>query len=124
MIENFKEKWLVYLIMLIGNVLLLISMGCPSKVTSLIDSTKRVTRAELQIELDHFIASAGIKLDQLDKQDELRDIVLKNAFIMVETGTFNPLAIATALFALYGAGNAVNQTKNAVKKKINHKNGV
>jgi len=123
MIEKIKEKWLLYLIFALGNAAIFFAMGCPSKVISLTDGTKRVTRAELQIELDHFIASAQMKLGQLDKQDELRDLVLKNAFIMVETGTFNPIALTTALFALYGIGNAANQTKNGIKKIKKKTNG-
>lgn len=116
-LQQIKDKWPLYIIMLLANVLLLFCASCPPKTQSLFETTKRVTRAELQLELDTLIATAQIRRADLDQQQAIRDIILKNALIMVETGTFNPFGIATALFAFYGIGNLANKTKNSIKKK-------
>ena len=123
-IQDLKEKWPLYLSMIIVNALILFAIGCPAKTKSLTTPGKKVTRPELQLEFDTFIMTADIRMADLDQQDKIRNIVLKNALIMIETGTFNPLGIATALFAFYGIGNAGAKTVSAIKKVKNGKNTV
>lgn len=91
-------------------------LSCPPTTQSLLEPAKKVTRAELQLELDTLIATAQIRKADLDQQEAIRNIILKNALVMVETGTFSPLGIATALFAFYGIGSAATKTKDAIKK--------
>lgn len=116
-IQKLKDKWPLYAVMIGANALMLFCTACPSKTTSLITPGKKVTRPELQIELDSIIATAEFRVTDLDKQDAFRNIIMKNALIMVETGTFNPIGIATGLFAAYGIGNAASKVKKSVKKK-------
>lgn len=116
-IQRLKDKWPLYVAMLVVSVLLLFCMSCPPTTKSLLVNGKKVTRPELQLELDTIIATAQVRKADLDQQQAIRDIILKNALIMVEAGAFNPLGMATALFAFYGIGNAANQARNAVKKK-------
>lgn len=102
--------------MLIAIMLMLFCSACPSKTESLITPGRKVTRPELQIELNSIIATAEFRSADLDQQDAFRNIVMKNALIMIETGGLNPVGIATGLFACYGLGNIANKTKNAIKK--------
>lgn len=91
--------------------------GCPSKVPSLLDSQKRITRPELQVELDTIIATAEFRLADLDRQDQFRDIIFKNALLMVEGGTLNPLGIITMFAGLYGVTRGGSDIIKKVKKK-------
>lgn len=91
-------------------------IGCEPKVNSLLDPTKKVTGAELEIELKTVMAIAKMRHDDLAKQIQLRNLILNNALLIAETGTVNPIAVLTGLFAFYGIGSAANQTKNVVKK--------
>lgn len=116
-IEKLKDKWPLYVVMLAANVLILFCTSCPPRTQSIYDPTLKVTRIELQIELDMMLATAQMRMASLDKQQAIRDTILKNALLMVETGTLNPLGILTALFASYGIGNAACKVKNGVKKK-------
>lgn len=116
-IQKLKDKWPLYLVMLLANLLLIFCTSCPPKARSLYDPGKWITRAELQIELDRMLATAQIRMLNLDKQQAIRDTILKNALLMIETGTLNPVGIATALFASYGIGSAAIKVKNGVKKK-------
>jgi len=100
-------------------VLLAIFFGCESKVTSINNPTQKVTRAELQLELDVMIAKCKIGLKKLDRQDELRNLILQQALITASTGTINPLALITSLGTILGIGATVdNVRKRKDIKKI------
>lgn len=91
--------------------------GCPSRVPSLLEPTRKITRPELQIELDTIIATAEFRLADLDRQDQFRDIIFKNALLMVEGGTLNPVGVLTGFAALYGLASAGKQVKDKLKKR-------
>ncbi len=116
-INDLKQKWPMYLIMILANIFLIGLASCPPTTPSLFEDGKKITRPELQLELDTIIAKAELRLADLDKQQRFRDIILKNALVMVETGTFNPLGLATALFAFYGIGAATTACVKRLKKK-------
>ncbi len=99
--------------------------GCEAKTRSLIRTDKRVNRKELQLELDQFISMAQIRMVDLDKQEQLRAVVLQNALILVQGQPLNPLGILTGIAAIYGVtrggGSVVKTVKNGVKKrKVNN----
>ncbi|MBA7695460.1 hypothetical protein ES703_104088 [subsurface metagenome] len=64
---------------------------------------------------------AQIKMADLDRQDELRAIVLQNALILVQGQPLNPVGILTAVAGIYGlltvSKTAVKTVKNTLEKK-------
>lgn len=96
--------------------------GCESKVRSLIDYTRYITRQELQLELDQLIGSAELRMMSLDKQDALRTIILQNAFILVQGLPLNPFGIITAIAAIYGVTQGTSKVTKVVKKARNKGN--
>lgn len=99
--------------------------GCEAKVKSLTDKPTLVNRQELQLELDQFITMAKIRMADLDKQEELRSIILQNALILVQGNPYNPIGIITAVAAIYGVTQGgKNVTKvvknNRIKKKVDN----
>ncbi len=116
-LSSIVENWPKTASLIILTGLLLWGYGCPARVPSLITNGKEITRPELQIELDTIIATAGFRLAQLDQQDQFRDIIFKNALLMVEGGTLNPVGIATMLAGLYGVARGAKDIKDRVKKK-------
>ena len=99
--------------------------GCQPKTPSLRDRTILVNRQELQLELDQFITMAQLRMADLDKQEQLRAIVLQNALILVDGQPFNPLGIITALAAIYGikqgGSNVTKVIKTGIeKRKVNN----
>lgn len=119
-VQNLKDKWPLYAAMILANLLLLFCTSCPPTVPSLLNPNLAITRAELQIELDRIIAIAETRIAALDKKQALRDLILKNALLMVETGTLNPVGIATALFGAYGIGHGASKLNKSLKR---HKKG-
>lgn len=93
------------------------AISCQPTVPSLTDPSHKVTRAELQTELQGLQATFQMRSTQLAQQEQIRKLILENALIMAETQAFNPLGIVTSLAALYGIGSATRDTTNLVKKK-------
>lgn len=114
------ENWPKAIALLLVTVILFWGYGCPSRVPSLLDPDKKLTRPELQIELDSIIATAEYRLASLDRQDQFRDIIFKNATLMVQGGAINPLGIMTMLAGLYGITRGVKDIKDRVKKKTDN----
>lgn len=116
-ISDLSENWprTVAIVLLI--VFLLWGFGCPPRTESLVVDGKKVTMAELQIELDSIIATAEYRVADLERQQQFRDIIFKNALLMVESGTLNPIGIATMLAGIYGVTRGAKDIKDRVKKK-------
>ena len=114
-----KKNWTLLLVGLFAFGLLLFGYACEPKVHSLVDATKKVNRQELQLELDQLIGLAQLRMMSLDKQEELRAIILQNALILVQGQPLNPVGIITALAAVYGATQGGRNVTKLVKNKRN-----
>ena len=57
-----------------------------------------------------------MRLAELDKQQQFQDIIFKNAVLMAESGSMNPIGIITLLAGLYGVARGTQDLKNKVKK--------
>ncbi len=117
-LSAFSDNWprTIALILLTG--FLFWGWGCPARVDSLLTNGRKVTRPELQIELDTILATAEFRLASLDKQDAVRDIVFKNALLMVEGGTLNPIGVISLLAGMYGVLTAGSKVTHKIKDKL------
>lgn len=94
--------------------------GCQSETRSLHRPNVKVTRGELQIELDTLLATAEERFADLDQQDALKQTLFENALIWSQTGAFNPVGLFVSLAAIAGVGATVdNVRKRKVIKTIN-----
>jgi hypothetical protein len=85
--------------------------GCQSQVTSMIDHTKKVTRAGLQVESDYLLGQIKVKLEDLDQQDELKRLILDQASVFATTGTFNPLGLLNTLISVAAISFGLNRNQ-------------
>lgn len=113
-----KTQWPRISAILVAVLFLLWAAGCPATVGSPLDSANRLTRSELQIELNMLLQVYENKLTTLDQEERLRKLILNNALIIARAGTVDPLSIITTLLGFYGAGSIANSTGKAVKKKL------
>lgn len=105
--------------LLIATGLLLWFLGCEPKCKSLIDPTQRITRGELDIEIEILISKANLEYASLEQQEKLRDFLLQQALTSASTGTVNPIALMTSVAALLGLGaTADNVRKRKVIKRL------
>jgi len=93
--------------------------GCEPKTQSLVASNQLVNRQELQLELDQLIGLAQLRMADLDKQEQLRAVILQNALILVQGEPFNPVGLITAIAAIYGIAQGGVNISKVVKGKIN-----
>lgn len=102
-------------------VLVLIALGwaygCQSKVTSLTHPATKVTRQELQIEIDTFIAQAELRFESLDQQDAFKSALFNMAIEYSKGSTINPLAMAITLGNILGVGLLIDNRRKDVRIK-------
>jgi len=123
--EWLKEHGALLITILVTVGVLFFIYACEPKVSSLWDNGLRINRQELQLELDQLVSLAQLKMVDLDKQEQLRAVILQNALILVQGQPFNPVGLITGVAALYGittgVSNAGKVAKNiAVKRKANN----
>lgn len=116
-ILDLSANWPKTLALTVLTALLFWGYGCPARTPSLTKPREKVTRPELQIELDSIIATAEYRFADLQKQEQFRDLIFQNVLVMAETGTLNPAGIIFLLTSLYGIGRAGKDVKDRVKKK-------
>lgn len=91
--------------------------GCHSQVTSIVNPTVLVTRGELDIEVDTFIAQAKLKYLDLNRQDSAKSYVFNIALDFMRGGQINPVAIAIVLGNILGIGAIIDNRRKDVKIK-------
>ncbi len=125
MMQWFKKHTSLVISVLVCIAFVIYCYGCEAKVASLTDRTRLINRQELQLELDQFIGMAQLRMADLDKQEELRAIVLQNALILVQGNPYNPVGIITAIAAVYGLAQGTSNVSRVIKtgvkkRKVNH----
>ncbi|MBA7486282.1 hypothetical protein ES707_21838 [subsurface metagenome] len=94
---------------------------CESKVQSVRDPTRYITRDELRIEVEQFLSLAEIRFKNLDRQDELKTLVSNQVLLWSQTGTFNPMGLLPTILGLLGIGAIADNVKKRIEiKKLNH----
>lgn len=119
-ISDLVQNWPKTIALIVLTALLFWGFGCPPTVRSLIQPGTKITRPELQIELDSIIQTAEFRMAELDRQEAFRDVIFKNVLIIGQTGTLNPVGIITLLTGLYGVARGTKDIKDRVKKKNNN----
>lgn len=109
---------------LIGGVLCIAlviwAYGCESKTPSLITTGKKVNRAELQLELDTLIASSGIRVQDLNRQDRFKTALFEQSMLLAQGGTLNPVGLGFTVAGILGIGAATDdiRTRKRTKKQL------
>jgi len=85
--------------------------GCQSKCKSLLDPGQKITRGELKIEVDTLLATAKLRLEDLDQQDELKLLLFQQAALFAETGSVNPLGILSTGISIFAVGFGLDQRR-------------
>jgi len=97
--------------------LLLYAFGCQPKTRSLVDPGRKVDRAELLSELEILKLQYSNREADLDKQEEIRNIILQQSFKIASGGDINPLGLITSALAVFGAGASVDNVRLRRKAK-------
>jgi len=92
-------------------------IGCQSKVKSLNGSNMLVSRSELENELSHILAVAELRFVELNRQDEIKQIIFNSAMLMAKSGAINPIGVLATFGAILGLGATVDNVKKRKKLK-------
>jgi high-affinity Fe2+/Pb2+ permease len=97
-------------------------IGCQSKTASLIDPSEKITRETLENEfgylakkvetnLDNLQLEYQRRLEDLQRQDEIKRAITEASAAVAQSGTINPLGIVTLLAAIMGIGSIADNRK-------------
>lgn len=116
---NDQHWYIIATVLIIGFMLWI--YGCQSQVASMIEPNKKVTRAELQLEADYLVGQIKVKMTDLDKQDAIKMLLLEQATIFGQTGTFNPTGLLNTCATIGAIAFGLNRNQK-VKKITAEKN--
>jgi len=85
--------------------------GRHSQVNSILNPNQRISRAELQIEVDYFLAHAELKFIDLDRQDTIKQTLLDLGSTFATTGTLNPTGLLNTAVSVAAIAFGLNQRK-------------
>lgn len=98
-------------------------VGCESSTTSPINPPKKVTRPELNAEIEYLTARIDIAVADLDKQDLFKQKLFEIGLVAAQGGTVNPVGAGVTLLGILGIGAvADNRKKDSVIKTLQKKN--
>lgn len=119
-IKNFLNHERYTMVGLIVSLILILWMtSCESTVRSIRFPMRKLTRQQMQTEVDSFMAEAEYRFQQLNQQDAIKKLLLQNAMLVSQGGTFNPYAIIPSVAALLGIGATVDRVRTVKRKKKN-----
>lgn len=96
--------------------------GCESTTKSPSDPKMKVTRSELDVEVETLAAKIALAYNDIAKQDEVKATILNIGIAYVSGDGVSPIGIVSTLAGLAGLGAVIdNRRKDAV---IKSKNGV
>jgi len=108
------NQFLVAAIFLAG-VLVFWVYGCESKTMSILKPEKKVTRLELQAEVDTFALQVKAAVADLDKQDTFKQELVTVGVAIAEAGGLNPAGVGVGVMLLGIAGLGIdNRKKNSL----------
>ena len=85
--------------------------GCEPTTQSPFNPDQQVTRAELQIDFDGYFQRVKLAEKDLTRKEELRDLLINQAFTLAEAGTVNPIALLTSAFSILGIGSVLDNRR-------------
>lgn len=92
-------------------------MGCQSQVKSIRNPDIMVNRGELEAEIKGIEAEIVAKIDDLDRQDEVRQMIFDQLSVLAEGGGVNPLGLANSAISIFAVSSALNSASKLKKIK-------
>jgi len=96
---------------IVAGILLIGFFGCEPKCFDPMNPAERITRSELDITIENFIAKSNAGYASLEQQEEMRAFLLEQAIRSGTSGTVNPLALITSAAAIMGIGAGVDNVR-------------
>jgi len=111
------DKWPILLAWNIAIGLFFYAYGCEPKTTSMIDPTIKINRASLQSEMDYLLHTGEIRFADLDKQEELKQLIFNQGLLIAQGNQVNPIGVITTLMAIMGIGAGADDIRLRKERK-------
>lgn len=98
------------------------AIGCQPVTKSLVDPAQKVTRAELIGEIDYLMAKYKIAINDLDKQQEFRDIIIQQTTKIFSSEDIDPIGLMITAMSILGLGAGADNIRLRRQRKNDHKN--
>lgn len=105
------EHWILIITLFIILVTLIFIFGCQSETQSLVLANEKVTRSQLLDEFQLLKLKFTRRIEELDQQDTIRDMILQQSMLIAQTGTVNPIGLVTSLLAILGIGATADDVR-------------
>ena len=115
--KNLSGKLPIIISGIVAILLLVYAYGCQPTTKSLRDPAQKVTREELSYEVETLLSESRLRIADLDRQQELRNLIFQQTLVIAESGTVNPVGVITALLAIMGVGATVDDVRLRKKQK-------
>lgn len=113
----FGEYWAWWVTLNLCSFILLYAYGCEPKTKSLTRPGEKITRIELQTELELFLARAAAGKKDLDRQEQIRDMIFNQALVIAQGNQVNPIGVVTSILALLGIGATADDIRLRRQRK-------
>jgi len=115
LLKSLNENHAIAIGSVIVIVICLYGYGCQSKVPSMLEPELKVNRAELETEVEFLLSRARNRLEELDRQDQIKLLIFEQAALFAQSGVINPMGILTTAVSVVAVGSALDQRR---KKKV------
>jgi len=119
--QSIRHNQTLIISFIVCGVLLYWGFACVPETRSPRDYSKKVTRAELDIEVQIYAKEVSLAYADLDKQEAVRNAILNAGLAYAKGEGFSIVGLMTTLMGILGVGAAIdNRRKDAViKSKTN-----
>ena len=126
LIDTIKHNQTLFVSILVCICLVVWGYGCQPETKSPRDHTKKVTRPELDIEIELYAKEVSMAYADLDRQEQIRNAILNAGLAYAKGEGPNILGLISTLSGILGIGAVVdNRRKDAViKSKTNALNAL
>jgi len=94
-------------------------IGCESTTTNPFNPIEKVTRVELNTEVDHYLAKVDLAYEDLNKQDLIKQKISEIALNFMQGGAIDPVGTGIMMLGLLGVGATIdNRRKDTVIKTL------
>jgi len=116
------QAWLrdnpgIFVAMILIGAILFWTFGCEPTTQSLINPQEKINEAQLNSEIENLVRQTEIRFADLERQQELRQLIFNHAIVFAESGSVNPVGVITALMALFGVGATVDDVRLRQERK-------
>lgn len=121
MVESIK-KWISHnqalvVSIVLASILLFVGFGCQVTTTSPFQPEHKVTRAQLQVEVENYAAQVKLASQDLDRKELILKTITDTLVAYTTTGGINPTGLIGLAGLILGGGAIVdNRRKDAVIK--------